>query len=81
MILPRNGYKFSCGWKLKIPNIKDEEYKIIPIIDGQLNLAYFEQLCYIYDSFDKLVGMCFVELLPGVYNKKIDGKLLLKKVS
>ena len=77
----RNGYKFSCGWKLKIPNIKDEEYKIILIIDGQLNLAYFEQLCYIYDSFDKLVGMCFVELLPGVYNKKIDGKLLLKKVS
>ena len=76
----KNGYKFSCGWKLKMPNIKEESYKIIPIIDGQLNLAYFEQLCYIYNKSGKEVGLCFVELLPGVYNKKITGKLLMKKV-
>lgn len=63
-----------------MPNVKDENYKIVPIIDGQLNLAYFEQLCYIYDRDGKEVGMSFVELLPGVYNKKIDGKLLLKKI-
>lgn len=76
----KNSYKFSCGWELHMPNIKGEDYKIVPIIDGQLNLAYFEQLCYIYDKNGKEVGMSFVELLPGVYNKKIDGKLLLKKI-
>ena len=76
----KDGYKFSCGWKLKIPKIKDENYKIIPIIDGQMNLAYFEQLCHIYNKDNEEVGMCFVELLPGVYNKKLDGKLLLKKI-
>lgn len=76
----KNGYKFSSGWELKIPNIKDESYKIIPIIDGQLNLAYFEQLCYIYNKDNKEVGLCFTELLPGVYNNKIDGKLLLKNI-
>lgn len=75
----KNGYKFSCGWKLELP-IKDKKYKVVPIIEGQLNLAYFEQLCYIYDENNQKVGYCFVELLPGVYNKKIDGKLLLKKV-
>ena len=75
--IEKNGYKFSCGWNLKIPQIKDESYKIIPIMDGQMNLAYFEQLC---DIYNKEVGMCFVELLPGVYNKKLDGKLLLKKI-
>lgn len=76
----KNGYKFSCGWELKMPKIKDENYKIIPIIDGQMNIAYFEQLCYIYDKDNKEVGMCFVELLPGVYNKKLDAKLLLKNI-
>ena len=78
--IEKDGYKFSCGWELYMPKVKDENYKIIPIMDGQMNLAYLEQLCYIYDRNDKEVGMCFVELLPGVYNKKIDGKLLLKKV-
>ena len=78
--IEKDGYKFSCGWQLQIPAIKDEYYKIIPIIDGQMNLAYFEQLCYIYDKDHNEVGMCFVELLPGVYNQKIDGKLLLKKM-
>ena len=76
----RNSYKFSCGWELTMPGIKDENYKIIPIIDGQMNLAYFDQLCYIYNKDNQEVGMCFVELLPGVYNQKIDGKLLLKKI-
>ncbi len=75
-----NGYKFSCGWEVDLPNVKDGHYTIIPLIEGQLNLAYFEQLCRIYDSNKKEVGLCFVELLPGVYNKKLDAKLLIKKV-
>jgi len=63
------GKKFSCGWKVEIKNIKDMEYKIIPKIDGQLNLFYFELLADIIDKRGKHVGYCVVELLPGVYNE------------
>ena len=73
-------HKKCSEWWYATSILKDENYKIIPIIDGQMNLAYFEQLCYIYNKDNKEVGMCFVELLPGVYNQKIDGKLLLKKI-
>ena len=47
---------------------------------GQLNLAYFEQLAGIYDPADQQVGLCFVELLPGVYNK-VSPTLLFRKVA
>lgn len=76
----KDGYKFSCGWELELPGIKEGYYKIIPVMEGQMNLAYFEQLCYIYDKNGTEKGMCFVELLPGVYNQKIDGKLLMKNL-
>lgn len=42
-------------------------------------MAYFEQLFYIYNKDNKEVGMCFVELLPGVYNKKIRWKIVTKE--
>ena len=66
-----NEIKFSCKWKVTLPGIRDEEYTIVPLVDGQINLAYFELLAGIYDREKKLCGYCFVELLPGVYNKKI----------
>ena len=44
------------------------------------NLAYFEQLAGIYDPAEQQVGLCFVELLPGVYNEKVSPALLFKKV-
>lgn len=75
-----NGVKFSVGWDMNIPGIKDESYRVEPIIDGQLNLAYFEQLARIYNSKGEEVGLCFVELLPGVLNKKIKPTALFKKV-
>jgi predicted secreted hydrolase len=64
------GKKFSCGWKVEMKGVKDEEYTIVPKIDGQLNLFYFELLAEIKDRSDKVVGYCVVELLPGVYNKQ-----------
>jgi predicted secreted hydrolase len=64
------GFKFSDGWKVELKGIKDEEYTIVPKIDGQLNLFFFEQLADIIDKKGKVVGFCFVELLPGVYNTK-----------
>jgi predicted secreted hydrolase len=64
------GYKFSSGWKVEMKGVKDQEYSIIPKMDGQLNLFYFEMLADIKDKSGKVVGYCFVELLPGARNKK-----------
>jgi predicted secreted hydrolase len=66
------GKKFSFGWKLEMKNIKQEQYTIIPKIDGQLNLFYFELVADIKDMDGKEVGYCVVELLPGVHNEKIN---------
>jgi predicted secreted hydrolase len=63
------GKKFSFGWKLELKGVKDEEYTITPKIDGQFNLFYFEMLADIKDKAGKVVGYCYVELMPGVYNE------------
>lgn len=63
------GRKFSSGWKVEMPGTKDVEYTIIPKIDGQLNLFYYELLADIRDRRGRDVGSCVVELLPGVYNE------------
>ncbi len=63
------GKKFSCGWKVEMPGTKDGEYTIVPKIDGQLNLFYYELLADVKDKNGKDVGYCVVELLPGVYNE------------
>jgi predicted secreted hydrolase len=63
------GKKFSFGWKLETKGMKDEEYTIVPKIDGQLNMFYYELLADIKDRDGQVVGFCVVELLPGVYNE------------
>ena len=65
------GQKYSFGWKVNLKNIKGEEYTIVPKIDGQLNLFYFELAADIVDKEGKKVGYCVVELLPGVHNEKM----------
>jgi predicted secreted hydrolase len=50
------GKKFSCGWKVNLPGVKDEQYTIIPKMDGQLNLFYFELLADVIDRNSKKVG-------------------------
>ena len=74
------GKKFSCGWNVEIKNVKDEEYRIVPKMDGQLNLFYFELLADIQDKSGKDVGYCVVELLPGVYNEKMNTGAVLARV-
>jgi hypothetical protein len=64
------GLKFSSGWKVEMKHVKDKEYTLIPIIDGQFNFFFFELLAKINDNSGKVVGYSFVELLPGVYNEK-----------
>ena len=63
------GKKFSSGWKVEMKGVKDEQYTIIPKMDGQLNLFYFELLADVKDRNGENVGYCVVELLPGVYNE------------
>ena len=77
-----DGFVFSKGWDLVLPGIKDERYQIRPIMDGQMNLAYFELLAEIINPRNERVGFCFVELLPGVRNpgKNIGFKNLIKRV-
>ena len=64
------GLKFSSGWKVVINGVKDEEYTLVPIIDGQFIFFFFELLAEIKDKSGKVVGYSFVELLPGVNNEK-----------
>ena len=66
-----SGKKFSFGWKVELPDVKDVHYDIVPKIDGQLNLFYYELVADIKDKDGNNVGYCFVELLPGVHNEKM----------
>ena len=76
-----DGFKFTQGWDLYLPGIKEERYVIRPLMDGQVNLAYFELLAEILNPSGERVGYCFVELLPGVRNpgKRIGFHNLLKR--
>lgn len=87
-IVPREfieviGQKFSHGWKVIIPGVKDEAYEIRPLSRGQMNLGYFELLAEILNAKAKRVGYCFVELLAGARNsdKKPELGLLLRSTN
>ena len=62
--------KFSSGWKLNMPGVKEETYTIEPLMEGQVNIGYFEELCAVYNEANERVGYCFTELLPGARNEK-----------
>lgn len=71
-----DGLKFTSGWDVSMPGIKEETYTITPIIEGQMHNMYFEELCNLTNSAGEIVGKAFVELLPGVWNKKFANKLM-----
>jgi predicted secreted hydrolase len=74
------GNKYSFGWKVEMKGVKGEEYTILPKIDGQLNLFYYELLADVIDKSGEKVGYCVVELLPGVYNE-IKVRAVLARVN
>ncbi len=45
------GIKFSKGWDLNLPGVKEEQYEIRPLIDGQLNLFYLVSIRKFDDVF------------------------------
>ena len=74
------GHKFSFGWKVDMNGLKDGEYTIVPKMDGQMNLTYYELLADVQDREGNVVGHCVVELLPGVYNERIKVWAVLARV-
>lgn len=44
------GLKWSSGWSLYVPGKKEEHYTITPIVEGNMNFAYFEELCWIKNA-------------------------------
>ncbi len=79
IVEPDTNYTFSCGWKVKINGVKDGEYLVKPVTDGQFNVFFYELLAEVLDKAGIRVGYCFVELLPGARNKKINSMLAFKK--
>jgi predicted secreted hydrolase len=67
-----HGAKFSEGWDVTLPGIKEEFYRITPMAEGQYNAGYFELIARVTNRAGVEVGYCFVELLPGV---RQEGKL------
>ncbi|MDR1093146.1 MAG: hypothetical protein LBL66_03265 [Clostridiales bacterium] len=80
-VIEKNGLKWSSGWDLYVSGKKEERYTITPILEGKMNFAYFEELCRVLNPKGAEVGLCFVELLPGVLNEgKINSKNLFEAV-
>ncbi len=69
---------YASAWKVTMPGAKEENYTIKPLLEGQMNMGYYELPAGIYNAADERVGLCFVELLPGVYNKKFPVTLFKK---
>lgn len=63
-----DGKIFSTSWEILIPGIKEEFYKVRPFMKKQFNDIYYETLCRVTDKNGREAGLCFAELLPGVYN-------------
>jgi predicted secreted hydrolase len=78
---PATKYQFSYGWQVKMPSVKEEEYLIKPKTDGQFNVFFYELLADIVNRNGEVAGYCFVELLPGARNKKLNSLLAFKKKS
>ena len=68
--------RFSKGWEITMPGIKEEFYTVTPVVDGQMHSMYFEELCEVRNREGILVGKAFVELLPGVLNKEFANTIV-----
>ena len=75
-IYPDGRTQYSYGWRLAVPGLKDECYTIRPLFKGQMNMGYYELLADIFDECQEKVGVCFIELLPGVYNSRFPDTVL-----
>ncbi len=68
------GHTFSWGWDLTMPGIKEEHYRIVPMVDklGIDEGLWVELPAEIVNDNDEVVGHAFVELIPGARNDMPD---------
>lgn len=76
---PSTGYRFSNGWRVKFAGVREEEYLVRPITDGQFIVFFYELLAEVINKESSCVGYCVVELLPGARNKRIKPWLAFKR--
>jgi len=62
-------WRFSCGWKLQIPEWGDEAYSLYPMVENQFQLPIAHPILGIFDSGNNLCGYAFSELMPGAKNE------------
>jgi predicted secreted hydrolase len=78
-VYPQGGtVRYSSGWDVLLPGRKEERYSITPLLEGQMNLGYYELLAGVTNAAGELVGHCFVELLPGARNDRFRIDLFRK---
>jgi len=78
LIVPDGRTTYSCGWDVELPGVKEERYAIKPLLEGQLNMGYYELLAGVFNPAGEQVGFSFVELVPGARSKKFPVKLFNK---
>jgi predicted secreted hydrolase len=71
------GDTFSWEWHLTMPGIKDEQYRVVPMIDKLVNEPlelglWMEIPAEIFNKCDELVGYAFVELVKGARDEIQD---------
>lgn len=76
---PSTGFRFSTGWKISMPGVKEENYTLTPVVDGMYNVFFYELLADIRNSAGELVGRTFVELLPGARNDSMKPWLAFRR--
>jgi predicted secreted hydrolase len=64
----KDGKCYSFGWDLTLPGVKEQHYRVEPMLDDrhQYHWNYFELMARILNDNNDLVGYAFVELLPGL---------------
>ncbi|MCL2299995.1 MAG: carotenoid 1,2-hydratase [Firmicutes bacterium] len=78
LVCPDGRTAYSCGWDIQLPGVKEESYTVKPLLEGQMNMGYYELLAGVYNPAGEQVGFSFAELLPGARSKKFPIKLFNK---
>ena len=66
---------------MRLPGVKEEHYTVKPLLEGQMNMGYYELLAGVYNPAGEQVGFCFAELLPGARNKRFPIKTNMRSGS
>ena len=77
-VRPDGVTEYACAWEATLPGVKEERYTIRPLLEGQMNMGYYELLAGVYNAAGAQVGFSFAELLPGARNEKFAVQLFKK---